>query len=80
MTVSHFPNRQFMQMCWVVTDLQVAIRSWARTAGVGPFFCFDGVPFADGQYRGQPAEFPAGERGHRLCRRSADRAGVPGQR
>ncbi|MFI0355042.1 VOC family protein [Actinomadura sp. 9N407] len=54
-----FPNRDFMQMCWVVPDLRTAIDSWVRTAGVGPFFWFDGVPCTDGSYRGRPAEFPA---------------------
>jgi len=54
-----FPNRDFMQLCWVVPDLQFAIDSWVRNAGVGPFFCFDGVAFADGRYRGRPAKFPA---------------------
>ncbi|WP_106401253.1 VOC family protein [Actinocorallia populi] len=54
-----FPNRNFMQMCWVVPDLRAAIDSWVRAAGVGPFFWFDGVPCTDGRYRGRPAEFPA---------------------
>ena len=54
-----FPNRNFMQMCWVVADLYAGIDSWVRNAGVGPFFCFDGVPFAEGRYRGGPADFPA---------------------
>lgn len=54
-----FPNRNFMQMCWLVPNLQLAIDSWVHNAGIGPFFCFDGVAFADGQYRGKPAEFPA---------------------
>lgn len=48
-----------MQMCWVVPNLEAAIDSWARSAGVGPFFCFDGVQFTDGRHRGRPAEFPA---------------------
>src|SRR5262245_62724 len=54
-----FPNRDFMQVCWVVPNLRVAIDSWVETAGVGPFFWFDGVPFVDGRHRGEPAEFPA---------------------
>ncbi len=54
-----FPNRDFMQMCWVVPDLRAAIDSWVHTTGVGPFFWFDGVPCTDGRYRGRPAEFPA---------------------
>lgn len=53
-----FPNRNFMQMCWVVTDVHAAIEAWAQSAGVGPFFLFDGVPFQDGHYRGEPADFP----------------------
>ena len=53
------PNRDFMQVCWVVPDLSVAIDSWVDTARVGPFFWFESVPFADGRFRGQPAEFPA---------------------
>jgi hypothetical protein len=53
-----FPNRNFMQVCWLVPDLPAAIDSWVDSAGVGPFFWFDGVPFANGCHRGQPAEFP----------------------
>ena len=37
------PNRAFMQMCWVVPDLEAAIDGWVRSAGVGPFFWFDEV-------------------------------------
>lgn len=48
-----------MQVCWVVPDLRGAIDSWVRSAGVGPFFWFDGVACSDGRYRGTPAEFPA---------------------
>ncbi len=48
-----------MQVCWVVPDLRGAIESWSRSAGVGPFFWFDGVGCADGRHRGAPAEFPA---------------------
>jgi Glyoxalase/Bleomycin resistance protein/Dioxygenase superfamily len=55
---SPFPNPKFMQTCWVVSDLEKAIDSWVRKAGVGPFFCFDGIPFTDGRYRGRSAEFP----------------------
>jgi hypothetical protein len=53
-----FPNRNFMQVCWVVPDLQAAIDGWVESAGVGPFFWFEGVPFSDGRHRGEPAEFP----------------------
>ena len=53
-----FPNREFMQVCWLVPDLRAAIDSWVQSAGVGPFFWFDGVPFADGRHRGEPCDFP----------------------
>jgi hypothetical protein len=53
------PNRDVLQACWVVLDLEAAIENWARTAAVGPFFWFDGVPFDDGRHRGEPADFPA---------------------
>lgn len=58
-TVPLFPNRNFMQVCWVVSDLRVAIESWSRSTGVGPFFWFDGVACVDGRHRGRPAQFPA---------------------
>jgi hypothetical protein len=48
----------FMQMCWVVPDLDRAIADWAGTAGIGPFFVFDQVLFDDPVYRGQPATSP----------------------
>ncbi|HKY65099.1 MAG TPA: hypothetical protein VJM49_01955, partial [Acidimicrobiales bacterium] len=53
------PNRAFMQMCWVVPDLDAAIDRWVTTAGVGPFFWFDEVVATDGRHRGKPADFPA---------------------
>ena len=53
------PNRVFMQMCWLVRDLEAAIDGWVRTAGVGPFFWFDEVVAVDGRHRGEPAAFPA---------------------
>jgi hypothetical protein len=53
-----FLNQKFMQLCWVVPDLRVAIDGWVKTCGVGPFFWFDGVTFDGGMYRGKPARFP----------------------
>jgi hypothetical protein len=47
-----------MQVCWLVPDLLAGIESWVDSAGVGPFFWFDGVGFTDGTHRGRPAEFP----------------------
>lgn len=54
-----FPNRNFMQICWVVPNLDAAMATWVRNAGVGPFFCIDGIEFTDGRHRGRRAEFPA---------------------
>lgn len=49
-------NRQFMQMCWVVPDLEVSIDRWVRQAGAGPFFLFEDVHFEGGVYRGTPSD------------------------
>ena len=48
------PERRWMQICWVVPDLQAAMAEWTRTAGVGPFFYFDSVAWDDAIYRGKP--------------------------
>lgn len=53
-----FPNRDFMQMCWVVADLDAAVQQWIKRAGVGPFFMFDSVTFDNPVYRGQATESP----------------------
>ena len=53
-----FPNRAFMQVCWLVPDLEEAIDGWVRSAGVGPFFWFDDVGATGGVHRGEPADFP----------------------
>ena len=52
----HLRNRQYMQMCWVVPDLEASIRHWVSTAGAGPFFVFEGVHFDESQYRGKPSD------------------------
>jgi len=49
---------RFMQMCWVVPNLEQAMAHWTRTAGVGPFFVFDAVPFDNPVYRGRPTTSP----------------------
>lgn len=56
MLLPPIPDQRFMQLCWVVPDIQAAMSAWTRTAGVGPFFYFDDVSFVDGQYRGRPAQ------------------------
>lgn len=45
-----------MQLCWVVPDLHAAMDAWSRTAGVGPFFFFESVPFEAPVHRGRPAQ------------------------
>lgn len=49
-------NRDYMQMCWVVIDLESAIDQWIRTTGAGPFFIFGEVHFTDSYYRGAPMD------------------------
>lgn len=49
-------NRQYMQLCWVVPDLEAAIGNWVRQAGAGPFFLFEDVHFENGVYRGAPSD------------------------
>lgn len=49
-------NRDYMQMCWVVTDLDAAIDRWVRTAGAGPFFVFGEIHFTESNYRGTPMD------------------------
>jgi hypothetical protein len=51
-----FGNQRFMQICWVVPDLHVAVNHWVTASGVGPFFLFDKVIFDSPVYRGHPAE------------------------
>ncbi|CAN7596816.1 VOC family protein [Phenylobacterium sp. LjRoot219] len=45
-----------MQLCWVVPDLQAAMAAWTASAGVGPFFFFESVPFEAPVHRGRPAQ------------------------
>lgn len=53
-----FPDRRFMQVCWVVPDLRAAMAHWTQSAGVGPFFVFDSVTFDEPRYRGAPTHCP----------------------
>lgn len=52
--LASLPSRKFMQVCWVVPDIHVAIQNWADQAGVGPFFYFDDVCYEDAIYRRRP--------------------------
>lgn len=58
MNLPHLPNRDVMQACWLVDDLDAAIDNWARHLGVGPFFWFDVVTFDGGYHRGVRTDFP----------------------
>jgi hypothetical protein len=49
-------NKDYMQLCWVVPDLDAAIGHWVRTTGAGPFFVFGEVHFDDSNYRGTPMD------------------------
>jgi hypothetical protein len=51
-----FPDRRFMQFCWVVPDLEAAMAAWTNSAGVGPFFFFENVTYDTAIYRGKPWE------------------------
>lgn len=51
-----FPDRRFMQLCWVVPDLEEAILHWTRTTGVGPFLTVDRPQHDNPHYRGKPTE------------------------
>jgi hypothetical protein len=49
-------NKNYMQMCWIVPDLDEGIGHWLKATGAGPFFVFDELHFDDGLYRGRPAD------------------------
>jgi hypothetical protein len=49
-------NKNYMQLCWLVPDLEASIDHWVRTAGAGPFFVFGEVHFDDSNYRGTPMD------------------------
>lgn len=49
-------NKNYMQMCWVVPDLDEALAHWLRSTGAGPFFVFEDVHFTDSNYRGTPMD------------------------
>ena len=44
-----------MQNAFVVNDLDAALDHWTRVMGVGPFFVFERVEFAEAWYRGRSA-------------------------
>jgi hypothetical protein len=56
MMIPSLRNRKYMQLCWVVPDLEASIGNWVRSTGAGPFFVFEGLHFDDSVYRGQPSD------------------------
>ena len=44
-----------MQNAFVVPDLQQALDHWTRVMGVGPFYLFEKIEFAELIFRGRPA-------------------------
>lgn len=51
-----FLGRDYFQMCWVVDDLEAAMRHWTETCGVGPFYVIPHVQAQQLTYRGKPAQ------------------------
>lgn len=49
-------NKNYMQLCWVVPDLEAAIEGWVKSTGAGPFFVFGEFHFEDSIYRGKPED------------------------
>lgn len=49
-------NKNHVQLCWVVPDLDAAIEGWLRSSGAGPFFVFGEVHFTESNYRGTPMD------------------------
>lgn len=49
-------NKNYMQMSWVVPDLDKAINHWLHSTGSGPFFTFEDVHFTESHYRGTPLD------------------------
>ncbi|MGH6787812.1 MAG: VOC family protein [Novosphingobium sp.] len=43
-----------MQLAWLPSDFDAALRHWTETMGVGPFFLMENIALEDMRYRGQP--------------------------
>lgn len=48
--------RQFVQSCFIVSDINAAMAEWHRVSDVGPFFVMANIRPENGLYRGRPAE------------------------
>jgi hypothetical protein len=49
-------NKDYMQLCWVVPNLEASIEHWVRSTGAGPFFVFESLSFEDSTFRGSRAD------------------------
>ncbi len=47
-------QKRVMQICWVVPDIDVAMRNWTETMGIGPFFLFRDLDIDTVKHRGAP--------------------------
>lgn len=47
---------EVMQMAYVPTDFDAALKHWTQVIGAGPFFLMPNVSLAGGQYRGEDSD------------------------
>ena len=45
-----------MQLAWLPSDFDAALRHWTQTMGVGPFFLMENIKLGDMRYRGAPTD------------------------
>ena len=50
---------EIRQLAFIVTDIDAAMRYWAGTLGVGPFFIKRRIAFSNFIYRGNPSPSPS---------------------
>jgi hypothetical protein len=48
-------QREIVQMCWMVDDIEKAVNHWVDTLGAGPFFLLPHIPYDELTYRDKPA-------------------------
>lgn len=48
------PGRHFMQVAFIVDDIEAACLEWVRTTGIGPFMIVPHIRLAEYDYRGEP--------------------------
>jgi methylmalonyl-CoA/ethylmalonyl-CoA epimerase len=45
-----------MQLAWLPSDFDAALRHWTQTMGVGPFFLMENIKLEDLRYLGEPTD------------------------